>query len=176
MRFFELPVLGARKRVKDALIAAIDAQRSGVVVSDAPGKYRVVGFDALEAADADALLSKIEGETSPRVSAPKIASRQYRGAEAFHGLTLDERHPMRGKLEAATPSLGVLSVHRGTARLYSLSEQFALPYMNIPSGFHCQRPQTTPPTRPRDYFHYYPPNRRDRTNPQVCVVCGYPLP
>jgi hypothetical protein len=48
---------------------------------------------------------------------------------------------------------------------------------NSPSlGFHCDRPNKPPNTPDRQWYHYYPPNRRDPNNPKRCRVCGSPLP
>jgi hypothetical protein len=52
----------------------------------------------------------------------------------------------------------------------------ALRYNSPSLGFHCDRPNKPPNTQDRQWYHYYPPNRRDSNNPKRCRVCGSPLP
>jgi hypothetical protein len=53
---------------------------------------------------------------------------------------------------------------------------FALRYNSPSLGFHCNRPNKPEGTLDRQWYHYYPPNRRDPNNPKRCRVCGAALP
>ena len=181
MRRFELPVLAAGDTVADALAAAIDANKSGVVARDARGQLRIIRFATLASANKDSPLSDLDGETARRLAPPPaLRPPAARPIVAAPGVRALRDSGEAGAVERAFAALGhsfaVLGVTGGIAELMSDHETSAETLERASSGYRCQRPQTNPPSPPRKYFHYYPPNVPDAATPDACIVCGSPLP
>jgi hypothetical protein len=59
-----------------------------------------------------------------------------------------------------------------TANLLSVRETFAKRYLGLSGGSRCSRPNKPATVPDRDWYHYYPPQRRAAKNPNICKLCG----
>ncbi len=160
MREFDLPMLGGDATVEDALIAAIDARRSGVVVKAAPDELRVIDYDSLVRA-LETNVPVLEIGFEPVLKVGLESNSLSRSAESV-------------RVEGL--KFGYLDETGNWARLVSVSEGFAIPLLNASSGERCSRPGKKPGTLDRDWYHYYPPRTRQVENPGTCKFCGAPIP
>lgn len=80
------------------------------------------------------------------------------------------------QLEALSRKFGLIGEAPTWAHLFSVSEEFGLPFTYTSGGVHCSR-ANRPPTWPaRDWYHYYPPYTLDQKTPNVSKVCGFSVP
>jgi hypothetical protein len=160
MQQFDLPLVTADISAESALMTAIDAKRSGVVLRTTSGDLRLIDFKNL--------VSATENDTPL--------------AEVAHISLLNiEHHQTLRTLADTVESSGSKFVYLGTAgdvaSVLSMHEPLAGLYLTS-SGARCARPNNgRPPGTPdQKWYHYYPPTRRDAQNPNRCRKCRSPIP
>jgi hypothetical protein len=157
----ELPLLeGENSGVHEAFAATINDKKSALLFRS-KGELRLVPFGNLEkaAAAGTTLLRDVDFEPVPTIATPDDAEQALR-KQGSDFVLLETKKENEGER-------GVLAY---------LSDQKGLSYASPSAGFHCNRPGQPAGTPDRQWFHYYPPNRRDPKYPNRCRVCGSPLP
>jgi hypothetical protein len=157
---FDLPLVTADISAKSALMTAIDAKRSGVVLSTTSSDLRLIDFKSL--------VSAAENNTPL--------------AEVAHISLLNIAHQQTLRtLADSVESSGLKFIYLGTtgdtATVLSMQEPFAQSYL-ASSGARCTRPNNGRPagTSDHDWYHYFPPEDRDPADLHHCTECGSPLP
>jgi hypothetical protein len=152
---FVLPVLPSGTAINDAFPDVIERGRSGLVIAYDVGDFRLVNFDQMKAAQSHGLvhLRDLAGQRLQRLEG--YSDTEHRQAIARMGGTI-----------------ALVYEDGGSAELFSASEQFAYPYMAPSSGVRCQRPNRPPTVRPRQWYHYYPPNPLNPVDPHTCIFPG----
>jgi hypothetical protein len=150
----QLPMLeGNEVGVHDALAATINDRKSALLFRRGDKDLRLVHFESLEKAAADGMtrLRDVPSEPVPRITGDNDLSKTKSG-------------------------FGFLREQDEKGVLAYLSEQMALTFGSPSTGFRCDRANKPANTPDGQWYHYYPPNRRDLKNPKRCRVCGAPLP
>jgi hypothetical protein len=157
---FELPMVAGRISPNDALTEIIDTAKSGVTFQSNVGDLRLVHYDRIVEAISRGVtqLDDVEFES--------VVKFDLSLAELNYG----------GVVSTAGKKFGFVRALSGMADLFSVSESFAVAYNTASSGVRCERPNKPLNMKPRDWYHYYPPNPRNPSNPNVCRVCGFNVP
>jgi hypothetical protein len=156
---FQLPMVHSNVTLADAFAETIDARSSGLLWQPARGGLHLIHFGRMVNAAA-AGIKVLDGvEWEPVLDLTRIAAPDY---ETF--------------IRSANHKFGFVDTYAGSARLFSISEGYAGPYIAASSGARCQRPGKPATVPSRQWYHYYPPNARDFANPTTCRICGAPLP
>ena len=135
---FELPMIDAGVSIEEACAETIESNKSGLLIQG-EGEIRLLRFDRMvEAARGGRSLEEVEFE--PVVDIEAVSDLEH---ETF--------------VRAAGSVFGFLGKGDGLAHLFSVSEQFAFPYLTTSSASRCQRPDKPANTAAREWYHYYPP-------------------
>jgi hypothetical protein len=159
MRPFDLPLVAADIGAESALKTAIDANRSGVVLKTESGGLQLIDYDTL--------VSAVEHDRA-------IGPTDYIPILNIGNDTLEV---VRGGVDAAGFKFGYLSETADMAILLSVHEFYAERYLTA-IGKRCARPNDGRPagTPDQKWYHYYPPEDFDPTDPKHCTLCGAPVP
>jgi hypothetical protein len=158
MLHFDVPMVRGNTSLHNALAEVIDAQRSGLLFTT-KGECHLVHFDRMVDAVSRGVtrLQEVESEPVLKIEAISDADRE-------------------GSIRAAGGKFGLMGQVGTTALLLSISEGFGLPYASPSSGVRCDRPNKPPNKRDREWYHYYPPHKRDPSNWHICRFCPGRLP
>jgi hypothetical protein len=159
MRQFDLPLVAYDTSAESALMTAIDAKRFGVVLKTESGGLQLIDYDSL--------ISAVDHNRS-------ISPSDYIPILNIGNDTLEV---VRDTVDAAGFKFGYLSETADFATLLSVHEFFAERYLTS-AGVRCDRPPDERPagTSDHDWYHYFPPFKRDSADLHRCTECGSPLP
>lgn len=157
MQQFDLPLVAADISAESALMTAIDAGVSGVVLKTESGGLNLIHYDTLVSA------AENNRSISPTDYIPIL------------NIGNDTPQLVFDAVEAAGFRYGYLGETGDIAILLSVREPFAHRYTTV-RGSRCTRPNKPPNRSDRDWYHYYPPRGRAPSDPNHCTVCGAPIP
>ena len=157
---FELPMVAGQISTSDALSEIIDTAKSGITFESNLGDLRLVHYDRIVEAIGRGVTELDDVDYEPVVKLDlKLPELSYIGV-----------------VSSAGKRFGFVRALSGMADLFSVSESFASAYNTVSSGVRCERPHRPANTKPRDWYHYYPPHQRDSSDPNVCRFCGAKVP
>jgi hypothetical protein len=155
MQKFDLPIVAANLSVNTALKAAIDARRSGVVLKTKSGGLRLVHYkDLAGASRSNMAIDKVDFVPILKVGRKKTVALQF------------------DAVKTAGLKFGYRGATGDSANLLSVRETFAKRYISLSGGSRCSRPNKPANVPDRDWYHYYPPERRAAKTPNMCKLCG----
>lgn len=157
---FKLPMAAGRISTSEALSEMIDTAKSGITFESTGGDLRLLHYDRIVAAIGRGVTQLDDVDYEPVVKLD---------------LKLPEHHYV-GVVSSAGKRFGFVRALSGMADLLSVSESYASAYNTASSGVRCERPNRPANTKPRDWYHYYPPHQRDPVDPNVCRFCGAKVP
>jgi hypothetical protein len=155
MRSFKMPQVAANISAGNALKTAIDAKRSGVVLKTKSGDLRLVHYKSL----VSAARNKTAIGEADYISILKVGGKKTLESQA-------------DTVKSAGLKFGYRGAKGAVANLLSVQATFAKRYLSASSGSRCTRPGKPANKPDRDWYHYYPPERRATKDPDICRQCG----